>query len=99
MESNEETVTITKAKYEELERDSLWLACLEDAGVDNWHGISFAHELMEDLDKQKSCDIIPDYINSHRGDYWYKCNNCDWTDWFARYDLPESDYIPKNCKK
>ena len=35
---SEEMVTITKKEYEEL-LDSQWmLICLENAGVDNWHG-------------------------------------------------------------
>jgi hypothetical protein len=30
---------------EESSERSLWLMCLEDAGVDNWSGIDFAHDL------------------------------------------------------
>jgi hypothetical protein len=41
------TVEITKAELKDLRESQLWLSCLEDAGVDNWDGISFAHELME----------------------------------------------------
>lgn len=35
---SEETVTISKAEYEELLNDSLFLGCLKSAGVDNWDG-------------------------------------------------------------
>lgn len=31
-----ETVTISKAEYEELLDDSLFLNCLQNNGVDNW---------------------------------------------------------------
>lgn len=34
----EEMVTITKAEYEDLKRDSLMLSKLEAYGVDNWSG-------------------------------------------------------------
>lgn len=46
----EETVTITKTEYEGLLEDRAWLSALESAGVDNWGGISFAHELLENED-------------------------------------------------
>jgi hypothetical protein len=41
----EEQVTITKKEYDQLKKDSIWLCCLEEAGVDNWEGISYAYEL------------------------------------------------------
>ena len=41
----EETVTIKKSEYEELLKDSNWLACLEAAGVDNWQGYDDAREM------------------------------------------------------
>jgi len=41
---NDETITISKKKYEEL-LDSEWmLTCLESAGVDNWSGYEYAME-------------------------------------------------------
>ena len=43
-----ETVTITKKEYDSLKEDSDWLRHLENAGVDNWEGISFAHDLKRD---------------------------------------------------
>lgn len=45
MSEVEETITISLADYNSLLEDSLWLAALEEAGVDNWEGISYAHEL------------------------------------------------------
>ena len=47
----EPTVTITKAEYEQLKRDSEWLGCLEAAGVDNWDGYDEAREMMSDEDE------------------------------------------------
>lgn len=38
------TVTISKSEYDQLLRDSLWLNCLECAGVDNWDGYDYAIE-------------------------------------------------------
>lgn len=43
--TDKETVTIPKEEYESLRQDSNWLSMLEDAGVDNWEGYSFAHDL------------------------------------------------------
>jgi len=40
----EETVTITKKHYNDLLEDSRQLQCLENAGVDNWDGYSYAME-------------------------------------------------------
>ena len=33
-----EMVTIPRYEYERLQKDSDWLGCLEEAGVDNWDG-------------------------------------------------------------
>lgn len=41
----EEMVTITKAEYDSLKDDARWLLCLQDAGVDNWSGYSYAQEM------------------------------------------------------
>lgn len=43
----EETVVITKQEFYRLEKDSLWLACLEMAGIDNWHGIDEAMRMFK----------------------------------------------------
>lgn len=37
-------VTISAKELKQLRRDSEWLLCLEDAGVDNWPGIDNARE-------------------------------------------------------
>lgn len=49
-----ETVTITKEEYERLQRDSLWLQCLESAGVDNWSGYDYAQELLDESEEDES---------------------------------------------
>lgn len=43
-----DVVTIPRDVYESLLEDAAWLAALENAGVDNWSGISFAYELLEE---------------------------------------------------
>ena len=40
----EETVTISKKEYERLLKDSAKLQALENGGVDNWQGYSYAME-------------------------------------------------------
>lgn len=45
--SDKEMITITKSEYEDLKEESEWLACLEEAGVDNWEGIDYAHEIRD----------------------------------------------------
>ena len=47
----EETVTITKTKYQQLLAQAEWLSYLVAAGVDNWQGIDFAYELKSQEDK------------------------------------------------
>jgi hypothetical protein len=44
----EEMITITKKEYDDLRTSQYWLQCLEEAGVDNWEGISYAYDLKED---------------------------------------------------
>lgn len=46
-ELREQLVSIAQAHMVDLLNESEWLSALEEAGVDNWEGISFAHELME----------------------------------------------------
>lgn len=43
----EEMVTITKKEYDKLVDDSVWLSCLEGAGVDNWDGYEAAMEIRD----------------------------------------------------
>jgi hypothetical protein len=47
----EKTITITKSEYLELKKDAAKLACLEEAGVDNWEGYDFAMENMPEDDE------------------------------------------------
>ena len=42
---------IKHAKWEEDQLE--WLAALEDAGVDNWTGIDYAHEVLEEWKQQE----------------------------------------------
>jgi hypothetical protein len=44
----DDLVTIPKCEYNALREQLRWLQALEDAGVNNWDGISFAQELLED---------------------------------------------------
>jgi hypothetical protein len=46
--NNTETVTISKAEYERLLRNSEFLGCLEACGVDNWGGYGEAQEMFEE---------------------------------------------------
>lgn len=39
-----DTVTIPRAEYDQLVEDARFLACLQNAGVDNWDGFGFACE-------------------------------------------------------
>lgn len=38
-------VTVDKKTYDNWMEQLEWLACLEEAGVDNWEGISYAYGL------------------------------------------------------
>lgn len=50
METVEEMVTITKARYDRLlDRDD-WLDCLEAAGVDNWDGYDEAGRIYRETE-------------------------------------------------
>lgn len=40
-------VTLHKDEYYEMIQKVKWLHSLEAAGVDNWEGIDFAHELFK----------------------------------------------------
>lgn len=45
--NEEASVTITRKEYDQLRKDSDWLACLEEAGVDNWEGFEEAARIRE----------------------------------------------------
>lgn len=38
-------VKVHHEEFERLEKDSEWLSCLKEAGVDNWEGIEEAHKI------------------------------------------------------
>jgi len=42
------SVTISTEDYEYLKSRDEWLQCLEAAGVDNWEGYDYAHELKQE---------------------------------------------------
>ena len=41
---------VKDAELEQLRESLKFLTCLEDAGVDNWSGYDYAHELMEEME-------------------------------------------------
>jgi hypothetical protein len=41
-------VLVSESYLDDLKAAYFWLQALEDAGVNNWDGISFAQELLED---------------------------------------------------
>lgn len=49
---SEETITISKKEYDNLQIDSNWLAALEQMGVDNWCGYEEAKYLMEEWNNE-----------------------------------------------
>lgn len=50
-EKVEETVSISKKEYTELQNDSNFLRCLEGAGVDNWEGYEIAQDRYEVMEE------------------------------------------------
>ena len=47
-------ITIPLQTYNSLVEDSLWLESLNAAGVDNWDGISEAHEFYQQMTKENA---------------------------------------------
>lgn len=43
-----EVSVLSTRELHNLTEDSEWLSCLDEAGVDNWPGISFAYQLREE---------------------------------------------------
>lgn len=41
-------VAVPKKEYEGLLKAGMWLDALEQAGVDNWSGIGYAYELLQE---------------------------------------------------
>ena len=48
VELKDDEVIIKKAVLADLEHDAQFLECLQNAGVDNWGGYSYAWELMRE---------------------------------------------------
>jgi len=46
------TITIDEEEYLRLLADAFWLMCLEQAGVDNWDGYSYAIDLKEEYENE-----------------------------------------------
>lgn len=43
------TVTVSESYYTVLVNRCEWLDCLEAAGVDNWEGYDYAHEIHSEM--------------------------------------------------
>lgn len=43
-------IEIPIEEFLEMQERSIWLGCLEEAGVDNWEGIDAARELLAESD-------------------------------------------------
>lgn len=54
----QETVTITKAEYEDLLDEVEFLNCLRACGVDNWQGYSDANGIYEEADEEWSYTMM-----------------------------------------
>lgn len=50
--TDDEMITITKKEYDALKEDEALLDALRAAGVDNWDGWDFAHEMLNEEEKQ-----------------------------------------------
>lgn len=42
----EETITISRQKFDDLMKSSRWVRSLEAAGVDNWDGCHYAYKIL-----------------------------------------------------
>ncbi|GAA1411832.1 hypothetical protein AUR04nite_00770 [Glutamicibacter uratoxydans] len=51
-----ENITISRAEYDQLQRDSDWLRALEQAGVDNWEWYGEAQDLYESWQPENDCE-------------------------------------------
>ena len=55
-DNKEEMITISKKEYDQLQKDSNFLAALEAAGVDNWCGYGEAYNILEEWKKEDEED-------------------------------------------
>lgn len=51
--NQEKMITTLLSNIAELEEDSLFLSCLEGAGVDNWDGYGDAQEMLAEIKNEK----------------------------------------------
>jgi len=49
MDTDMEMVLVTEKEYKSLLGSQAMLTALEDAGVDNWDGIDFAYESLDEI--------------------------------------------------
>lgn len=49
---SDDMVTIPRREYEQLIKESEWLACLEAAGVDNWEGFDEARAILAEDNRE-----------------------------------------------
>lgn len=56
----DDTVNIPIEEYEELLEDSMFLEALSRAGVDNWDGYDYAHEIFEEMNTpdQRQLELV-----------------------------------------
>jgi hypothetical protein len=55
----EETITISKKKYDKLVKQSEWLGYLNAAGVDNWEGYGVAQDYRDEAEGVKEDEEDP----------------------------------------
>lgn len=62
-----EQITISRAKYEELDRAATFLAALECAGVDNWAGYPEARRIFQEMIEESVFVLGKGVGASHEG--------------------------------
>ena len=53
MADTDDTVTISRKEYDQLQKDADMLNALENCGVDNWEGYSEAHAYLREQEAQR----------------------------------------------
>jgi hypothetical protein len=57
----------------------------------------FIERVIAERAKYSAHDWRADGIDTHRGEYWYKCARCGRSDWIASYGTMEQ-LMPRECK-
>lgn len=52
---DKELVTLSKEKFDKMQKEIDFLNALEAAGVDNWSGYEFAHKMYEEHHGEEYC--------------------------------------------